>query len=66
MFLVDPSQNQTASANKTKTKKSIWWPFVVLMFMDPSIVEPAIETAMEGMVTDARKYLEKIIQVCDR
>ena len=65
MFLVDPSQNQTASANITK-KKSIWWPFVVLMFMDPSIVEPAIETAMKGMVTNARKWLEKIIQVCDR
>ena len=63
MFLVDPSQNQTASANKTKTKKSIWWPFVVLMFMDPSVVEPAITKAMG--VADPRKYLEKIVQVCD-
>ena len=65
MFLVDPSQSQTASANKTKTKKSIWWPFVVLMFMDPSVVEPAIAMAMKGAVADPRKYLEKIIQVCD-
>ena len=62
MFLVDPSQNQTASANTDKTK-SIWWPFVVLMFMDPSVVEPAITKAMG--VTDPRRYLEKIVQVCD-
>jgi hypothetical protein len=41
----------------------MWWPIVVLLFMDPSVVEPAIKEASNGVITSPRKYLEKIIQV---
>ena len=41
----------------------MWWPIVVLLFMDPSVVEPAIQEASNGVIANPREYLEKIIQV---
>ena len=68
MFLVDPS-----SATKPHRVKGVnisdhadqnrlWWPLLVILFFDPSVVEPAIETASLVPIS-GQDYLKKIIQV---
>ena len=57
MFLVDPAPNKGADVE--------WvWPLICVLFIDPAVVEPAIEASLpDNTVATGRDYLEKIVQL---
>ena len=66
MFLVDPTLVTKPDGSIIPTTKEDqdkrWWPLLVLLFFDPSVVEPAIES-MYSIPISGQSYLKKILQV---
>ena len=66
MFLVDPTlvtkPDDSITPPNKKDQNKRWWPLLVLLFFDPSVVEPAIES-MCSIPISGQSYLKKILQV---
>ena len=67
MFLVDPTlvtkpDDSITPTTKEEDQDKRWWPLLVLLFFDPSVVEPAIES-MYSIPISGQSYLKKILQV---
>lgn len=73
MFLIEPAPEQrqgpgageSAGGADGTAAAPVPWPISVLLFIDPAVVEPAIEAAFKenGVLVSGRSYLEKILQL---